>query len=111
MTAVMAIVEDEDGNVLMLQLYNQEQELSGALRLKEGTVLVVKEPYVKVMADGDYGIRVDHLSDVLFIPEFDDLVPSPWRKHVTQAEENASFWKGKGTESFEKSDYRSAIQW
>jgi hypothetical protein len=64
MTAVMAGVEDEEGSVLIIQLYNQEQELSGAQTLREGTVLVVKEPYVKVMADGDNGIRVDHLSDV-----------------------------------------------
>ncbi|KAJ6139733.1 hypothetical protein N7471_006219 [Penicillium samsonianum] len=109
MTAVMAIVEDEDGGVLMLQLYNQEQELSNAYSLREGTVLVVKEPYVKVMADGDYGIRVDHLSDVWFVPEFDDLVPLSWRKRVTQADENASSWKAKGTEHFDQGDYRSAI--
>ncbi|KAJ6178732.1 hypothetical protein N7519_009193 [Penicillium mononematosum] len=110
MTAVMAIVEDEDGSVLMLQLYNHEEELSGAQSLREGTVLVVKEPYVKVMADGDYGIRVDHLSDVSFIPEFDDLVPLSWRKRVTQADANASSWKAKGSEHFEKGDYHSAIQ-
>lgn len=53
------------------------------------------------MADGDYGIRVDHLSDVLFIPEFD----------VTQAEENAFSWKAKGSEHFNQNDFRSAIQW
>jgi hypothetical protein len=63
MTAVIAIIEDEDGSVLMLQLYYQEEELSGAQSLREDTVLVVKECYVKVMANGDYGIRVDHLSD------------------------------------------------
>lgn len=111
MTAVMAIVEDEDGSVLMLQLYNQEQELSNAHSLTEGTVLVVKEPYVKVMADGDYGIRVDHLSDIWFVPEFDDLVPLSWRKRVTQCDENASSWKEKGSEHFGQGDYRSAIQW
>ncbi|KAJ5364437.1 uncharacterized protein N7496_010150 [Penicillium cataractarum] len=109
-TAVMAIVEDEDGSVLMIQLYNQEQELSGPQSLREGTVLVVKEPYVKVMADGDYGIRVDHLSDVRFIPEFDELVPLCWRKRVTQADENASFWKAKGNEHFNQGDHQSAIQ-
>ncbi|KAL4896468.1 hypothetical protein BDV59DRAFT_107183 [Aspergillus ambiguus] len=110
MTAVMAVVEDEDGSVLMIQLYNQEKELSGAQSLIEGTVLVVKEPYVKVMADGDYGIRVDHLSDIRFIPEFDDLVPLSWRKRVTQADENALFWKEKGNENFYQGNYRSAIQ-
>ncbi|KAJ5811052.1 hypothetical protein N7447_010568 [Penicillium robsamsonii] len=109
MTAVMALVEDEDGSVLMLQLYNQEQELSNTHSLRENTVLVVKEPYVKVMADGDYGIRVDHLSDVCFVPELDDLVPLSWRKCVTQADENASYWKTKGSEHFYQGDYRSAI--
>ena len=111
MTAVMAIVEDEVQSVLMLQLYNQEQELSGAQSLREGTVLVVKEPYVKVMADGDYGIRVDHLSDVWFVPEYDGLVPLSWRKRVTQTDENASTWKEKGNDHFNHGDYRSAIQW
>jgi hypothetical protein len=111
MTAVMAVVEDEEGSVLIIQLYNQEQELSGAQTLREGTVLVVKEPYVKVMADGDNGIRVDHLSDVRFIPEFDDLVPLSWKKRVTQADETASFWKAKGNEHFDQEDYKSAIQW
>jgi hypothetical protein len=111
MTAVMAVVEDEDGSVLMIQLYNQDQQLSGAQSLREGTVLVVKEPYVKVMADGDYGIRVDHLSDVMFIPEFDNLVPLSWRKRVTQADQNASYWKEKGSEHFPKENYHLAIQW
>lgn len=110
MTAVMGIVEDENGSVLMLQLYNQEQELSNTHGLREGTVLVVKEPYVKVMADGDYGIRVDHLSDVWFVPEFDDLVPLSWRKRVTQCDEDASSWKEKGSGHFGRGDYRSAIQ-
>lgn len=41
---------------------------------------MVKEPYLKVMSDGDYGIRVDHLSDIMFIPKFDKLVPSLWRR-------------------------------
>lgn len=111
MTAVMAIVEDEDGSVLMIQLYNQGQELSGARSLREGTVLVVKEPYVKVMADGDYGIRVDHLSDVRFIPDYDDLVPLSWRRRVTQADEDASFWKVKGNEHFAQDNFKLAIQW
>jgi hypothetical protein len=111
MTAVMAIVEDEDRNVLMLQLYNQELELSNSHSLREGTVLVVKEPYVKVMADGDYGIRVDHLSDVWFVPDFDELVPLSWRERVTQIDESASSWKVKASEHFNQGDYRSAILW
>ncbi|KAJ5198589.1 uncharacterized protein N7498_007706 [Penicillium cinerascens] len=70
MTAIMAIVEDEDNRALMLQLYNQEKEIATDC-LTQGTILIVKEPYLKIMADGDCGIRVDHLSDVRFIPAYD----------------------------------------
>lgn len=109
--AAMFLVEDEDDNVLILQLYNHNQELSGAQMLKEGTILLVKEPYVKVMVDGEYGIRVDHPSDVSFVPQFDDLVPLSWRDRVSDADEDAFSWKMEGSEYFNQNDFRSAIQW
>jgi hypothetical protein len=70
MTAVMALVEDEKKEVVMLQLYYQaeENERSAEEILPEGAVLIVKEPYLKVMADGGYGIRVDHVSDISVTP-------------------------------------------
>ncbi|KAJ5312810.1 hypothetical protein PENANT_c007G08348 [Penicillium antarcticum] len=110
LTAAMVIVEDEEESVLMLQLYNQGQELSGRNDLNKGTVIVVKEPYVKVMSDGDYGLRVDHLSDVKFIPEFDSLVPLSWRRKVSEADESSNSWKLKGNDFFNKASYRAAIE-
>ena len=49
MTAIMAIMEDENGDVMMLQLYQQEDEgkLAAADILNVGTILLVKEPYFK----------------------------------------------------------------
>ncbi|KAJ5812101.1 TPR domain protein [Penicillium riverlandense] len=79
MTAILAIVEDEEGKVLVLQLYNQDSTRAAEDILDEGAVLIVKEPYLKVMADGGYGIRVDHLSDVKFVPGHDELVAPSWR--------------------------------
>lgn len=76
MTAVMALVEDEDGSVLLLQLLNQDKDLPADDSLSEGTVLVVKEPYLKIMADGGYGIPVDHLSDIQFMARYHKAVPS-----------------------------------
>lgn len=111
MTAVMAIVEDEAEKVLMLQLYNQEKEISQPLDLPEGVVLVVKEPYLKVMADGDYGIRVDHLSDLIFVPDFDERVPLSWRARISPVEDSPAFWKERGNEFFEETRYLFAIQW
>lgn len=111
MTAVMAVVEDENGSVLLLQLYNHEEELSGAQSLEKGTVIIVKEPYLKTMADGDLGIRVDHPSDIMFVPEFDELIPLSWRKGSIKGDEDSSFWKAKGNDHFKHGEYWSAIQW
>ncbi|KAK1140136.1 hypothetical protein N8T08_010613 [Aspergillus melleus] len=109
MTAVMAIVEDEDERVLMLQLYNQGKGFSGPRDLPEGAVMVVKEPYVKVMADGDFGIRVDHVSDLIFVPGFDERVPLSWRARIFPDEESSAVWKERGNEFFRGAFYRFAI--
>jgi hypothetical protein len=65
MTAVMSIAEDEKKDVLMLALHHRVPENERAMEeiLGEGTILIVKEPYLKLMSDGDYGIRIDHLSN------------------------------------------------
>jgi len=111
MTAIMVIVEDEEENVLMLQLYNQEEELLEKGRLTEGTVLIVKEPYLKVMSDGDYGILVDHLPDARFLSEHDTLIPSSWRRLLMGNDASANYWKMKGNECFNKANYHVAIDW
>lgn len=110
MTAIMAVVEDERGDVLMLQLYNHEPNLATDGRLVEGTVMLIKEPYLKMMADGDYGLRVDHLSDIRFIPDHDSLVPSVWRC-LSEIPASAVSWKTKGNNFFNQSAYYLAIDW
>lgn len=73
MTVVMAIAEDEKKDVFMLQLYYQVPENKCATEeiLGEGTILIVKEPYLKLIVDGDCGICVDHFSDVIYFPAHD----------------------------------------
>ncbi|KAJ5710040.1 hypothetical protein N7493_009632 [Penicillium malachiteum] len=107
-TGAIAIAEDEDDRVFMLILYNQGEELSKFMKL--GTVLVVKEPYLKRLADGNYGIRVDHVSDLVFIPDFDDRVPLAWRPQITSADDSPAFWKEKGNEYFDEDSHSLAIQ-
>lgn len=108
MTAVLAIVEDEEGKVLVLQLYNQNPSRAAEDILNEGAVLIIKEPYLKVMADGGYGIRVDHLSDVKFVPGHDRLVPPSWRKGPGKRDTlrmSAQDWRMVGNDFFNKSRY------
>ncbi|CBF71545.1 hypothetical protein AN6829.2 [Aspergillus nidulans FGSC A4] len=109
MTGIMVIVEDEARDVLLLQLYNQEERLEKDGRLVEGKVVLVKEPYLKVLADKSYGIRVDHLSDVKFLSEHDEQIPPAWRQKDTEFDISANDWKLKGNKWFEKESYHLAI--
>ncbi|KAL4861266.1 hypothetical protein BDV12DRAFT_204184 [Aspergillus spectabilis] len=111
MTGVMVIMEDEAIDVLMLQLYHQVDRISTHGHLTQGTVMIVKEPYLKVMSDDDYGIWVNHLSDIKFIPEHSDLVPLPWKERVTEIGTSANDWKVKGNKHFKESRYQLAIDW
>lgn len=111
MTAIMAIMEDENDDVMMLQLYQQEDEGKRAAAdiVKVGTILLVKEPYFKVMGDGEYGLRVDHLSDVLHVEKNDARVPKAWQPRKIESVHSAESLKTKGNLSMEKKRYWDAI--
>lgn len=119
MTAVVAIVEDEKGDVLMINLYHQgeqgeQRETEGdelEAVLSEGMVMILKEPYLKAMAGGSFGLRVDHLSDVVFLSADDDRIPSRWQAEAPKKTGSALGWKTKGNGFFNKLAYRSAIEW
>lgn len=111
MTALMVIVEDEHGDGSVLQLYQQEDEdvRPATSVIDVGTVIVVKEPYFKVMSDGDYGLRVDHLSDVLFLDEGDAKIPMSWRPRNTNVTSSAASFKAEGNLAIGKRLYWGAI--
>lgn len=109
-TGIMAVVEDEEGDVLTLQLYNQDRDLVTDGRLVDGTIMLIKEPYLKVMGDGDYGLRVDHLSDIRFILENDPLVPAIWRDE-SEDRGSANSWRKTGNNLYELKEYHLALNW
>lgn len=112
MTAVMAIVEDENGDAIMLQLYYQQQEDKRPAEdiLREGTILIIKEPYLKLMADSDYGIRIDHPSDLTYVPINDQRVPSCWQPRVKDLKISAEDLRIQGNNHFNDSNYEAAIE-
>ncbi|KAH7305602.1 hypothetical protein B0I35DRAFT_361996 [Stachybotrys elegans] len=92
MTAVMAIVEDEDGTAVLLQLYHQPAESLGSAShiLKPGDILLLKEPYFKRALDGSYGVRVDHPCDIVTLSATDELVPQKWRDTLPRPPKRSS---------------------
>ncbi|KAF4636904.1 hypothetical protein G7Y89_g1173 [Cudoniella acicularis] len=111
-SAVMTVVEDEMGNVTTFSLYQQEIEASqpSAEILKEGAVIVVKEPYFKTLGSGGYGIRVDHPSDVLWLDPDDPKMPVPWKPTSTKINKSAEQWKKAGNALFGAGEFNAALE-
>lgn len=107
-SAVLSIVEDEDGSALTFSLYHQGKERAVEDILAQGAVFIVKEPYLKVMADGNCGIRVDHVTDISYLGMENPLMPAPWRQ-TCDGRANAEDMKVKGNEYFHKGKYYAAI--
>jgi len=111
MTAIMALFEDEMGDIVLLHLYHQEDE--GARRAVDivdvGTILLVKEPYFKVTGDGEYGLRVDHLSDVFQLEEDNFMIPDKWRLRLVEMVGTAESLKLEGNAAVGEHKYRDAI--
>lgn len=112
MTAVMAIVEDENGDAIMLQVYYQEEETIRPAEdiLGEGTILIIKEPYLKLMSDGDYGLRIDHPSDLVYLLRDDKRIPPYWQSRVKELESSGEHLRMQGNKFFNDSNYQAAIE-
>ncbi|CAI6021747.1 unnamed protein product [Clonostachys chloroleuca] len=112
LTGILTAVEDENQDVVTLQLYNQEKETERPVDdiIGEGTVVVLKNPYLKTTSDGSYGLRVDHLSDIIRLERHDERVPSKWRINLYDDSKNALFWKNLGNQFFGNAQYRAAIE-
>ncbi|PFH59061.1 hypothetical protein XA68_12879 [Ophiocordyceps unilateralis] len=111
-TAVMAIVEDEQGTAALLQLYYQPEETDVPVEciLKPGHVCLVKEPYFKCANDGTYSIRVDHVSDIIWLENNDEKIPKEWRKASVPSNSSLSLsYRYQGNEAVGLQMYSSAI--
>jgi hypothetical protein len=38
--------------------------------LREGTILLIKELYLKLISNRDYGIYINHLSNIIYLPAY-----------------------------------------
>lgn len=111
-TAIMAVVEDENAVAIQLQLYQQPDEnLRPATSvIMKNDVFLIKEPYLKTTSDGGYGLRVDHVSDAIRLGAFHDMVPEKWKPTVMNISKTADDWKQEGNEEMGGKHYWAAIQ-
>jgi hypothetical protein len=112
MTAILVIVEDEREDVTLLQMYQQEDETSHPAVdvVDKGSILIVKEPFFKVTASGDYSLRVDHLSDIIFLTDEETMTPTSWRPRLREMSRTADSLKLEGNILVGRGRYWRAIE-
>ncbi|KAF5722004.1 TPR domain-containing protein [Fusarium mundagurra] len=112
MTAVMAIVEDENGIAVLLQLYHQPEEtiVPAAEILSPNMVCILKEPFFKCATDGTYSLRVDHPSDIIRLDGADDRIPSHWRPSMVISRENSTGIRKRGNEAVQVKKWAEALR-
>ena len=112
MAAIIVLAEDDRNDVVILQLYQQDRENDREATdvVDVGTILLVKEPYYKVTAMGDYSLRVDHVSDVVHVDKNDPKIPKAWRQRLHDGEESAELPKTRGDSAIKERKYWPAIR-
>jgi hypothetical protein len=111
LTAVMSAVENETGACDHLQIYNMNRDLHPKKILPEGQVVIIKEPFYKMNLNRGTGIRVDHVSDVIFLDPNDDRIPIKWQPSVKSPGKTPVDWKEEGNTYYKSKKFYEAIEW
>ncbi|KFZ20117.1 hypothetical protein V502_03347 [Pseudogymnoascus sp. VKM F-4520 (FW-2644)] len=111
MTAIMVLAEDKNNEVVSLQMYQQENEETRPATdiANRGIVLLVKEPYYKTMSDGEYGLRVDHLSGIVRLRSDDVRIPLDWQPRLIEVDQSAEALKLKGNLAMKEGKFWDSI--
>jgi tetratricopeptide (TPR) repeat protein len=126
LTALSTIVEDPEGDVERLSLYNWVPQSAGIISVDQasryltvGTVLVVKNPYYKIATDLLPMIRSDDPSEIIMINHDSELLRDiRWstdqiQELPIQPEEQRIFkpedFQRRGNENFKERNYKLAI--
>ena len=115
MMSITTVVQDKDGNVDRLAVYNGDRNVAAAEVLSHNTVFGIKEPFYKATMDGGYTLRVDHPSDLVLLRSDDPLVPV--ELHPSLVELHPSLvelkglmnWKEEGNEAYKSQNYLHAV--
>ncbi|KAK3331463.1 hypothetical protein B0H66DRAFT_469201 [Apodospora peruviana] len=108
--ALTVIAEDEKRDVLMVQLYHQEEGSAAEEDVKKGTVLMIKEPYLRV-SPRRMEVSIEHPCEVIFLAGNDERIPEQWRRESAEQSEvdTVLAWCTKASDHMIREEYRSAI--
>lgn len=96
---------------MIFQLYHQEDDHRPHEEVVQvQRVCIVEEPYFKVMNDNGYGLRVDHLSDVIWLSPGDERIPLDWQARSSEIEKTPETLKEEGNLALKAGKLKDAIE-
>jgi tetratricopeptide (TPR) repeat protein len=106
---VNMIIEDTLGNVNPAALYNMQWTTPQSLDswIPQGTIFILKEPFLKMSAAGQTLLRVESPTDIIFLhPSNVLLKDTPWFQPTPNSFEDL---KARGNASFQEGKYETAL--
>ncbi|KAF2137062.1 uncharacterized protein K452DRAFT_341627 [Aplosporella prunicola CBS 121167] len=104
---IQTVVEDSEGDVEKLLIFNFPLYLDPTSSLPRGQHIAIKEPYYTAHGEGGV-IHVHHSSDILRLGSADELVSPPMKNGATK--KTAEQWKVEGNEAYKRGQYQQAIE-
>ena len=107
--ATTLVVKDASGQETVC-LYHQDRKIEPMVNFPKGWILIIKEPYYQITNNGNYAVRVDHISDIVPLLETNDDRPIlQWRATIKEFEKTADFWKNQGNRLCQAKDFSAAV--
>lgn len=112
MAVTITIVEDEKEDALTSQFYHLEEgAYPTAGSIQEGSVCIIKEPWTVPSRDGAHVVRVDHISDVIWLPKRHSRRPLAWQPQENGAIKTTKQWKDDGNDAMRAGKLHEAVEW
>jgi hypothetical protein len=110
---IETVVEDPNGDVEALGLYNQNPCRSHTDIIPNDSIIVLKEPYYKISAQGGTSLRCDHPADLIFLDANNPVVQDlKWKTGTPKIYKilTAAEYKTLGNDYFKQGNFYEAIK-
>lgn len=71
-------------------------------------VCMLKEPFFKCATDGSYSLRVDHVSDIIWLDDADERIPLKWRKPALNLNASSKNIRAQGNDAMQNQNWAEA---
>lgn len=100
----ISLLRDEANATITVSHHYEDAET-----FTSGHIFIIKEPYFTITSDGDYSVRVDHITDLFQISDQDERVPLTLRRSAAISSLISADWKHEGDIEMGKGRFPDAV--